>query len=158
MEIRTEAPLMIPPGGSSEVSVSYRSRMEFDNFIAQLKEPAEGISVSGVTISQGSLSFTIKADASKVKPGFADNVIVEIFSVMPVGKPDADAGRKTLPGMAAKAVFDVTTATTTVFRRLRLKGSSWITTTGRRLAGRLPTAGPRSHQTMSPRLTIRRRP
>lgn len=94
MEIRTEAPLMIPPGGSSEVSVSYRSRMEFDNFIAQLKEPAEGISVSGVTISQGSLSFSIKADASKVKPGFADNVIVEIFSVIPVGKPDAEGVRR----------------------------------------------------------------
>ena len=55
-----------------------------------------------------------------------------------LGRPETAAGRKTFPGMAARAVLDVMTATMVVFSRLALNGSDWTTRTGRRLAGLLP--------------------
>src|ERR1035438_5150448 len=67
------------------------------------------------------------------------------------GSPDAAAGRKTLPGIAARPVLEVITAATVVLRRLTLKGSDWITRTGRRLAGLLPWTSPRSAQQTLPR-------
>ena len=51
-----------------------------------------------------------------------------------------------LPGIAAKAVFEVITAVSTVASLLALYGSDWITSTGRRLAGRLPDGAPKSAQ------------
>jgi hypothetical protein len=64
------------------------------------------------------------------------------------GSPDAAAGSKTLPGIAARPVLEVITAATVVLRRLTLKGSDWITRMGRRLAGLLPWTSPRSAQQM----------
>src|ERR1700730_223787 len=55
-----------------------------------------------------------------------------------LGRPETAAGTKTLPGMAASAVFEVMTAAMVVFSRLALKGADWMTSTGRRLAGWLP--------------------
>ena len=54
------------------------------------------------------------------------------------GGPVAAAGKTTLPGIAASAVFDVTTAAGVVARRLALNGPAWIAGTRRRLAGVLP--------------------
>ena len=73
-----------------------------------------------------------------------------------LGRPTTAAGTKTLPGMAARAVFDVMTAAMMVFSRLVLKGLAWITRTGRRLAGLLPRASPRSAQQMLPLLVTNR--
>src|ERR1700726_2763565 len=73
-------------------------------------------------------------------------------------RPDAAAGRNTLPGMAARPVLEVITAATVVLRRLTLKGSDWITRTGRRLAGLLPRTPPRSAQQMLPRAITPRPP
>ncbi len=68
------------------------------------------------------------------------------FTTESRGSPVATAGRNTLPGIAAKAVFDVITALSTVARRLALYGSDWTTSTGRRLAGLLPDGAPKSAQ------------
>src|SRR5580693_4710788 len=68
-----------------------------------------------------------------------------------LGRPETAAGRKTLPGMAARAVLDVITAAMVVFSRLALNESDWMTRTGRRLAGLLPRDSPRSAQQMLPR-------
>jgi hypothetical protein len=51
-----------------------------------------------------------------------------------LGKPEAAAGKKTLPGMAARAVLDVMRTAMVVFSRLALNGPDWMTRTGRRLA------------------------
>ena len=53
------------------------------------------------------------------------------------GRPVAAAGTKTLPGIVASLVFEVITAATVVLRGLALKGSDWITRTGRRFGGLL---------------------
>src|SRR5690348_11063164 len=68
-----------------------------------------------------------------------------------LGRPEAAAGRNTLPGMAARPVLDVITAASVVFSRLALNGSAWMTRTGRRFAGLLPCGSPRSAQQMLPR-------
>jgi hypothetical protein len=59
-----------------------------------------------------------------------------------LGSPDVVAGRKTLPGMAARPVLDVITAASVLFSRLALTGSAWTTRTGRRLAGLPPWGSP----------------
>src|SRR5450755_4154405 len=68
-----------------------------------------------------------------------------------LGSPEDAAGRKTLPGMAARPVPEVMTAAMVVFRRLALNGPDWMTRTGRRLAGLLPRVSPRSAHQMLPR-------
>ena len=65
--------------------------------------------------------------------------------------PDAVAGTKTLPGIAASPVLDVMTGAMVEFSLLALKGSDWTTRTGRRLAGLLPCGSPRSAQQILPR-------
>jgi hypothetical protein len=63
-----------------------------------------------------------------------------------------------LPGMVASRVFDVMMAASVVFRRLVLKESAWITSTGRRFAGLLPCGCPRfAQQTLPRRITNRPR-
>jgi len=74
-----------------------------------------------------------------------------------LGRPEEAAGRKTLPGMAARPVLEVITAASVVFSRLALNGSAWMTRTGRRLAGRLPRGFPRSAPQMLPQLGCRPR-
>jgi hypothetical protein len=79
------------------------------------------------------------------------------FTTESRGRPVTAAGRNTLPSIAASDVFDVMTAASTVASRLPLYGSDWITSVGRRLAGRLSFESPRSAQGISPRrITIRR--
>lgn len=68
-----------------------------------------------------------------------------------LGRPEEEAGTNTLPGMAARPVFEVMTAASVVFSRLALKGSAWMTRTGRRFAGLLPFGSPRPAQQMLPR-------
>jgi hypothetical protein len=58
--------------------------------------------------------------------------------------------------MAARAVLELITAAMVVFSRLALKGSAWMIRTGRRLAGLLPLASPRSVKQMLPRLITSR--
>jgi hypothetical protein len=61
-----------------------------------------------------------------------------------LGRPETAAGRKTLPGIAARAVLEEMTAAMMAFSLLVLKGSDWITRTGRRLAVLLPRSSPES--------------
>ena len=46
-----------------------------------------------------------------------------------LGKPETAEGRKTLPGTAARAVFEVMTAAMMVLSWLVLNGSDWMTRT-----------------------------
>lgn len=55
-------------------------------------------------------------------------------------------GKKTLPGMPARAVFEVITTTNVVSSWLALYASHWTTRAGRRLAGVLPRGSPGSTQ------------
>jgi hypothetical protein len=68
-----------------------------------------------------------------------------------LGRPEEVAGRKTLPGIAARPVLEVITAASVVFSRLALNGSAWMIRTGRRLAGRLPRGSPGPAQQTLPR-------
>ncbi|HZR50975.1 MAG TPA: NUDIX hydrolase [Streptosporangiaceae bacterium] len=79
-----------------------------------------------------------------------------MFTTESLGRPEAIAGRNTLPGIAARAVLDVMTAAMVVLSRLALNGSAWMTRTGRRLADLLPCASPRPAQQMLPRLVTSR--
>jgi len=85
----------IPAGGTARVTARIPVRMQAETFILELKEPPAGISIGDVKVEDGLLSFILKTDVTEDKNGFADNLIVEVFTNSPVGKPD-DKGVRAL--------------------------------------------------------------
>ncbi len=85
--------LKIPAGQSAEVYVKIPPRMQSEEFILELKNPPDGISLENTGIKNGLLTFTVKTDADKVKTGFSDNLIVEVFTNSPVGPKDEQGNR-----------------------------------------------------------------
>ncbi len=84
--IVTSLPLRISAGGNvrvrAEVPAGFRT---FSNIAVTLSEPPAGISVSDVSFGNGGLSFTVRADASAIKPGTRSNLIVEVTGDRPEG-------------------------------------------------------------------------
>jgi hypothetical protein len=76
----------------------------------------------------------------------------ETFTTLSRSRPVVRARKRTLPGDAASSRLLVIAATITVWIRLMLKASDWITNTGRRQPGPEPKGtGTSAHQT-SPRI------
>jgi len=88
MLMRSRETVRIPSGGSTSVEVDVQSRMEYESFTLQLKDPPEGISIGGVKSSRENISFFLRADGNKAKKGLEENLLVEVFSNVPFGKPD----------------------------------------------------------------------
>ncbi len=65
------------------------------NIQLELSDPPEGISIGDVSVVQGGMTFSLKAEGKAAQAGLADNLIVEAFTEIegktPEGKPD---GRK----------------------------------------------------------------
>jgi len=79
--------------GVTEVNVKIPFRMLSEEFILELKEPPDGISLEDVAIKNDILTFKIKADNNKIKDGFTDNLIIEVFTNSPVGPKDEKGNR-----------------------------------------------------------------
>lgn len=69
------------------------------------------------------------------------------------GRDPVPFERRTFPGAAVSARFDVITAAVTVEIALRLNESADTTTTGRRKPGSEPSGSPRSTHQIDPRIT-----
>lgn len=85
MELADRGPLIISPGGTVQVCVNVPPRLRFVRPEVMLKDPPKGFSAGAATFASGMLTFEIKADANDVRPGFSDNLIVEVAAQMPVG-------------------------------------------------------------------------
>jgi hypothetical protein len=92
MSILNNLPLKIS-GGTAEVQVKVPPRMAFEEVMLELKQPPDGISLEDVAIKNNLLTFKIKADNTKIKDGFTDNLIVEVFTNSPVGPKDEKGNR-----------------------------------------------------------------
>lgn len=101
-------------------------------------------STCDMTLPGRALTLDVSSERSKVMS--CETLITEAF-----GSPASDFAKRTLPGAAAKARLDVTTATMTVAMRLSLKGFDCTTTTGRRKPGPDPVAAGREAHHNSPR-------
>ncbi len=76
-----------------------------------------------------------------------------MFTTDAFGRDPVPFGRRTFPGAAASATFDVITTAITVEIALRLNESADTTTTGRREPGSDPSGSPRSTHQIDPRVT-----
>lgn len=102
-----------------------------------------------MTLSESDLTLEVSSERSKVMS--CDTLTTEAFS-----NPASDLVKRTFPGAAANAKFDVTTATMTVAMRLSLNAFDWITSTGRRKPGPEPVGAGREAHHNSPRFICNR--
>lgn len=77
----------IPQGGTAKIECKISQFFKNERIILELKNPSEGISIDDINIENDLLSFIIKVD-KKIKSGFSDNLIMEIFS-----EPLTDSGQ-----------------------------------------------------------------
>ncbi|MCM8771865.1 MAG: PPC domain-containing protein [Candidatus Omnitrophica bacterium] len=68
----------IPSGGSSYIKCRILQPLNNQKIILELKDPPEGISIGDIKTDENLLTFEIKV-SDKLKRGFSDNLIIEIF-------------------------------------------------------------------------------
>jgi len=79
-EVIGAVPIKVPAGGSAQARVRVPWRWALPNVDLELQDPPKGIAVGSAIALAGDLAFAIKADATAVKPGDADNLIIEAFA------------------------------------------------------------------------------
>lgn len=77
-ELINQEILKIPSGGKANVKIKVPFYFKGEEVSLELKEPPEGISIENINVENGILSFDVKAE-DKIKPGFSDNLIIEIY-------------------------------------------------------------------------------
>ena len=80
MEIPGPLPIRIAPGGTAVVQVKGLGPVALKNLQFELNEPPKGITLTKSTPGPDGLSLALKADRETLKPGFADNLIIEGFT------------------------------------------------------------------------------
>ncbi|MFH1748371.1 MAG: hypothetical protein ABIG44_15165 [Planctomycetota bacterium] len=85
VELSGDIPVRLPTGGSAQVQIKVPGRPELRDIELELNDPPKGITLQDVTLTSGTLAFVLQADGTDVKPGYADNLIVEAF--MDVERP-----------------------------------------------------------------------
>ncbi|MHC4443747.1 MAG: hypothetical protein ACYTF1_02365 [Planctomycetota bacterium] len=83
VELLGSSPVRIPAGGSVKVRFKTPKRQKFRDIRLQLSEPPKGLTLQDVNFIPQGLTFLLKADNQILKPGFADNLIVEAFTETP---------------------------------------------------------------------------
>ena len=96
VQLAGSAPVRVPVGGSAQVRFKTPKFARERKIEVRLKEPIEGMSLSAVKPVPEGLAFQLKVAGDSMKPGFADNLIVEAFGEF----PDRGKGRKGAKGKA----------------------------------------------------------
>ncbi len=91
IELADAAPIRVPAGGTAKVYVKAPLGPAMRNVKLEPRDLPKGMSVEEVAMVPGGLSFALKADASALKAGYADNLIVEVFSESAPAKGSAKA-------------------------------------------------------------------
>ncbi|MGQ9649468.1 MAG: PPC domain-containing protein [Phycisphaerae bacterium] len=95
LEVVNEGPVRIPAGGTAEVLIrapAYRMQRELK---FELREPPRGVTLAGVTGTPQGHTLAFRADASAAQVGFADNLIVEVFTEAPARGQSPGGQKKT---------------------------------------------------------------
>lgn len=107
--IRVATPrVRIPAGGSAEVRLSGPRKQKGRTFKLMLSEPPKGISLEEVRYERTAAVLKLKAEGDALKPGYADNLIVEAFieyEMKARGKKDEKKKKKKRKGLYALGVL-----------------------------------------------------
>jgi hypothetical protein len=92
------AVVKIPAGGETQVQINCPPNVATADTRFDLIEPPKGLSLGEIAVVKGGLTLTLKAaaDPSGEKPGYADNLIVEAYSL------EAVAGAQGRPAVATR--------------------------------------------------------
>jgi hypothetical protein len=114
-KLALDKPVRLPMGGSASVRMVLPLGQFADQLRLVLNEPPEGITIHDVSAKGESVSFLLKADGAKLKPGLKGNLIVDGFlerAVTP-GQGKAAVKRRqplgTLPAVPFEVVQGVPT-------------------------------------------------
>jgi hypothetical protein len=80
VELAGDGPVRIPAGGTARVLLKARSSSTSRRMQLELNDPPEGVTLQDVKFVPQGLAFELKADEDAVQVGFADNLIVEVFT------------------------------------------------------------------------------
>ncbi len=80
LKVVSKLPVKIPSGGTARVEVNAPTRILSERIQLHVTEPAEGITVKGVSSSPEGTQIVLESDAAKVKPGQSGNLILSAFA------------------------------------------------------------------------------
>lgn len=103
VELADSGPVQIPAGGTAQVRVLTPPNPKLKDIQFELREPPDGITLGDTQVEPDGLSFSIKAAAETLEPGFEDNLIVEAF--LPPPPPAKDAKRPKSPQRVSAGVL-----------------------------------------------------
>ncbi len=78
--VLSATPLKIPLGGTAQLEVSWPTDPQMGKIAYELFDAPEGLALRNVAAGQGHLTITLEADAAKLKPGLAGNLIIRAFA------------------------------------------------------------------------------
>lgn len=94
-KLADSGPIKVPMGGTADVKLTVPTNMgSMSNVSLTLVEPPTGVSVKNVKTTRGQVTFQVKADADAIESAFSDNLIIEAFANVPVGKTGKAAKQK----------------------------------------------------------------
>jgi len=91
--LNSDLPVSLPQDGTAQINFKIPLYLKlFPAVQLELSEPPAGVSISNVTVKEETISFTLKADGKEIKAGYADNLIVNVFTDMMIkSKPAGGA-------------------------------------------------------------------
>ena len=110
-KILSATPVKIAPGGAVHVRVSAPAGNFTDRFTLQLNNPPEGILLTNVSVSAGSLDLVFSCDAG-VNPGLSGNLICDVVpkNIAPEKTPKKGAQPRKLAAVATLPAVPYTIA------------------------------------------------
>ncbi len=86
VELADEAPIRLPLDGTARVHIDLQVNQVRRKIALQLNDAPLGISIGEVSTNRSELEFELMADGEVAHAGLVDNLIVEVFIEMNVGK------------------------------------------------------------------------
>lgn len=93
-EPMTTDPLQVPANGTAQVQFRTGRFPVPGKLELELREAPPGVSLQGITVEPGRLTFQVKAEGDAAEVGFADNLIAEAFTEGPGGPLGPTSPRK----------------------------------------------------------------
>jgi len=112
LELVEFGPVKVPAGGAAKVYIKTPGPIMINKVEAELRDPPKGVTLGEVEVVPGQVAFAVKVDGQVLRPGYADNLIVEGFTEMPGGlaadgktpKPARRVSLGILPAVALRVV------------------------------------------------------
>ena len=85
--VASRGPVRVPVGGTGIARIAIPGLPKIDSLHFQLDEPPPGVAIVTVRPSPGGLEIVVSVETGKAEPGYADNLIVDVYAeIVPRGK------------------------------------------------------------------------